>query len=149
MQTCKAIEKTIGRKLTNRGEAHITVVTPLEFDQVLKPFLTIEEINKIAKDNSIQESSFDILCIGSGRKELDGVNEETFFFVVESPDLLKIRHKIQEAFEAAGGKKSLFNGNYFFPHITIGFTKRDLHISDQVIKDDRSMDARFRILIGI
>lgn len=149
LSTCKAIEKAIGRKLTNRGEAHITVITPPEFDRTLKSALTMEEINAIAKEQRIQESSFDILCIGSGNRVIDGVNEETFFFVVQSPDLLKIREKIERAFEAAGGTKGSFKAKSFFPHITIGFTKRDLHLSDQVIKDDTSHDKRFKILIGI
>lgn len=149
LKTCKAIESAIGRKLTNRGEAHITVITPPEFTGILKSALTMAEINDIAKEHRIQESSFDILCIGSGNRDLETVNEETFFFVVQSPDLLKIRKKIAEAFEAAGGIKGAFKPESFFPHITIGFTKRDLHLSDQVIKDDTSYDKRFKILIGI
>jgi len=149
VKTCKAIEKAIGKKLINRGEAHITVVTPPEYNKILKPFLTMERINQIAEQNLIQNSSFDILCIGSGQSQLNGKKEETFFFVVQSTDLLKLRREVSRAFEAAGGEKGLFDAEKFYPHITIGFTKRDLHLSDGVVKNETSYDKRFRILIGI
>lgn len=35
-QLRKSVEKTIKYKLNSRGEAHITVITPPEFDKILK-----------------------------------------------------------------------------------------------------------------
>ena len=45
----KQVEAFEGGRLKNRGEAHITVITPVEFWNVLKPQgLTMQEIQKIA-----------------------------------------------------------------------------------------------------
>ena len=63
-----------------------------------------------------------------------GQNEFTYFVVVQSEDLISIRKKIQDSFVGKGGDKNDFNPLNYFPHITLGFTKRDLHESDGVIK---------------
>lgn len=61
------------RTLHSRGEAHITVITPPEFDNVLAPVgLTMEEIEKIAKASDIQASEFTIKCLGRSRTKLKG-----------------------------------------------------------------------------
>jgi len=160
LKISKNIGEIIGRKLKNRGEAHITVITPPEFDNILKPYLSIERIHQIAEQNTIQDASFDIVCIGSGSivtktsdKSIEvkqiKEKEETFFLVVTSDDFFKLRKEIGRAFENAGGAKGAFNPEKFQPHITIGFTKRDLHASDGVVKDINSYDPRFKLLIGI
>ena len=139
----KQLEKKLGRKLISRGEAHITVITPPEFTNGLDKKVSIQEIHKIAKKMKIQKSDFDVLCIGNGKKEIEGKVEETFFVVVQSADLMKIRKAVKKLFVKRGGDPSLFRPEKFYPHITIGFTKRDLHESDGVIKGDNSKDARF------
>lgn len=129
-------EKT---QLTNRGEAHITVITPVEFWNILKPQgVSMKEINKIAEDMKIQSSRFQPLCLGYGKATVDGNSERTFYIVVASDDLINIRREIQKLFISKGGSESAFVPTNYYPHVTIGFTKRDLHESDGVIKDAKS-----------
>lgn len=124
--------------LTNRGEAHITVVSPIEFNDVLKSKLTMNEIDAVAMSSSIQTSSFEVVCIGKGALEIEKKLEQTFYVVVRSKALLKIRQEVQMLFVKKGGEATLFKPFQFYPHITLGFSKRDLHESDGVIKDQRS-----------
>lgn len=130
----KEIEKQEGLKLKNRGEAHITVITPVEFNNSLKSFLDIKEIHRIAAEAKIQELTFSPFCVGKGEKG----NLRTYFIVVKSKDLLNLRIEIQKAFIKNGGNPKDFNPESFYPHITLGFSKRDLHESDGIIKDERT-----------
>lgn len=125
-------------QLTNRGESHITVVSPVEFNEILKAKITMNEIDGIAKTARIQSSNFEAVCVGKGAFEIDKKLEQTFYVVVRSPALVKIREEVQKLFIKKGGDATLFKPGQFYPHITLGFTKRDLHESDGVTKDERS-----------
>jgi len=125
-------------KLKSRGEAHITVITPIEYNKVLKNKITIKEIEQIALKNKIQSSKFEITCLGRGQKIIDNKNEQTYFIVVKSKNLLDIRTEIQELFISKGGNPKDFKANNYYPHITVGFTKRDLHENDGIIKGKNS-----------
>lgn len=138
----KQVTKAELKPLRNRGEAHITVVTPVEYDQVLKERVSIQEINEIAIKSNIQKSVFSVLCLGKGVFQKD----ETIFLVIKSQDLIEIRNKIQKLFVSRGGKAEAFQASHFFPHITLGFTSRDLHESDGVIKDEKSCFANIEIV---
>lgn len=127
-----------GVSLINRGEAHITVVTPVEYTEILKSKLSMTEIDDIAKKNKIQDSKFEVVCVGKGSLEVNSKTEDAYYVVVRSPDLLKIREEIQKLFIMKGGDKDFFKPQYFYPHITLGFTLRDLHVDDGVIKDESS-----------
>ena len=81
--------------------------------------------------------------MGKGAKDLDGANEKTYFVVVKSDGLLELRTKIQKAFVAAGGSAADFLPENFYPHITLGYTKRDLHYEEGIRKDDSSCKYRF------
>ena len=129
-----------------RGEAHITVITPLEYWDVLQQKLTMDEIHAIALNLGIQSSDVRLLGIGSGRAVLNGKTEETFFFIAESQNLRRIRREIARRFEEKGGRPGLFAPEDFYPHITIGYTMSDLHIKDGVIKDiAHSGDSRLEL----
>lgn len=130
------------RNLKNRGEAHITVITPVEYNKVLRPFVSMKEIDQIAQMMYIQQSQFQVVCLGRGVANLNGKREETFYVVVKSEDLLDIRRQVRDLFVARGGDARAFNPEHFFPHITLGFTARDLHESNGVIKNSRSCVAR-------
>jgi hypothetical protein len=70
-QLTEEIEKMTGAKLENRGEAHITVVTPVEYWNVLKPAgLMMSEINQVALSAKIQSARFEVICVGRGSKYL-------------------------------------------------------------------------------
>lgn len=127
------------RSLTNRGEAHITVITPIEYWDVLKPQgVTIEVINELSLSKKIQNAKFKILCLGSGEKEIEDKLEKTFFVVVESADLISLRQAVLDLYLSKGGSPDKFNPKNYYPHITLGFTKKDLHESDGVIKNSDS-----------
>jgi 2'-5' RNA ligase len=146
------IETALNKKLdyfklwNAEGEAHITVVTPLEYFDVLKSKLSMSEIEAIADRYDIQQSRLMILGMGSGKTMIEGKEEETFFLIVDSYELRTIRQMIFYEFTRRGGDRSGFDPAWFFPHITIGYTKRDLHEADGVIKNlKHSSDKRFNL----
>ncbi|MBF0106669.1 MAG: hypothetical protein HQM16_15255 [Deltaproteobacteria bacterium] len=154
------IEARIGQTLNffklwdPAGEAHITTITPVEYYDVLREHLSIDEIERIALSHNIQGSTIEILGIGHGKAmtkqgQPDEQMGETFFIIVRSENLLNIRREIKRAFLKNGGDPAKFDAENFYPHITIGYTgAHDLHITDGVIKDVvNSLDKRFKILL--
>ncbi len=132
-----ALEEQLGRSLQHRGEAHITVLTPPEY-QVLAPYVSIEQVHALARAAEIQRVSFEIQCVGRGEAAVDGADEQTYFVVVESAALRTLRQQIFDTYVAGGGPASRFNPAAWDPHITIGFTQRDLHASDGVHKGENA-----------
>jgi 2'-5' RNA ligase len=80
-----------------------------------------------------------------GKLNIDGVEEKTFYIVVESPELVAIRQEIQNLFLLKGGNEKDFVAENFYPHITIGYTKRDLHDEDGIIKDAKSCISKISL----
>lgn len=131
------LENDLDIKLKNRGESHITVLTPPEYN-VLKGKISINEINNIALKYKIQESSVKPICVGVGESKSNNALK-TYYVVVDSQDLLKIRKEIFETFISRGGDPEKFDVNNYYPHITLGYTDRDLHLeSDGVVKNTES-----------
>jgi hypothetical protein len=130
------------------GEAHITVITPPEYANILKNFVSIERIEEIALLNDIQSSDLTILGLGRGVANINNKAQETYFIIMKSNNLLKIRQQIYKEFVKNGGDKNAWNPNHFYPHITVGYSLRDLHEEDGVIKDvAHSLDDRFELLL--
>ncbi len=129
------LENTFNVSLKHRGEAHVTVVTPPEFER-LSSNISIQQINLIAATH-IQQHSFKIECLGESKTILNGEIARTFFLVISSDDLVVLRKQIALAYHISGGEVPAFLNDYS-PHITIGFTHRDLHSSDGVIKNSLS-----------
>ncbi len=133
-------------RLMNRGEAHVTVITPPEFD-ILKSRISMLEIENIAIQNEIQDSDLSVLCLG---KFENSEKLKAFFLVVLSKNLLKIRQEISELYQQRVGPghqgqkfESRFEFLHFHPHITLSFTKRDLHEEgDHAVKDESSCFAQ-------
>jgi 2'-5' RNA ligase len=123
--------------LQSRGEAHVTVVTPPEFSR-LQSHMAISEIDEISRQMKIQDSRLEGVCLGEGQAEINGRREFTYFVVVRSNDLLGIRREIEKTFRRKGGDRGQFHAESYYPHVTIGFTKTDLHESDGVIKSEQS-----------
>ena len=145
-----------------RVEAHITVIAPPEYNNVLYKFISMDEINRIALKLEIQHSYFEILGVGSssaclddqGKASEDGTLEETFYLVVDSINLKNIRRAVyQQAYMNAQYDPKLeekieelekFDPDFYQPHITLGYTFKDLHYgSHGAIKDCDSLDDRF------
>jgi hypothetical protein len=138
------IERKTGRKLIDRGEAHITVVTPPEMD-VLRQKLSKERIAELTGVDEIQDENFSIVCLGRGRITSSAKTLETYFIVVASRGLVERRTRLEQDFLAMGGAKTEFRAAYYFPHVTLGYTDRDLHESDGIIKDEKSCVAPLEI----
>jgi 2'-5' RNA ligase len=136
----KQIEQSTGLVLTDRGEAHITVLTPPEVT-ILKTKLSFLQLLEAIDHKTLQNEVFEVICLGLGTFQ----KLRTYFVVVSSPGLLKRREKVALAFEKAGGAVGSFKPLEFFPHITTGFVGRDLHLQDGVIKDRRSCTASLKM----
>ena len=149
-QYLPAIEKDFGVTLKHRGEAHITVITPPEYWEGLRKHLTMGEIEAIAQKLNIQTSDYVPRCVGVGAISEKGKTLKTFYVVVESKSLLEIREAVRKAYEIKAQKAgdlapSKFMPKAFYPHLTIGFTERDLHESDGIIKDEKSCTEQVAI----
>lgn len=129
-------EKT---QLTSRGEAHLTIITPVEYWKVLRlapAEITMNEINDLARKSKIQSLSFKPICVGEASAPVEEKTERTFYIVVESKEVMKLRETIRQLYLSRGGEPKMFNSSEgFYPHITVGFTKKDLYESDKVRKN--------------
>lgn len=141
----KQIEVNTGLTLKDRGEAHITVITPPEM-ALLRTKLSAEKVLEGVHSENIQNETFDIKCLGKGQKKKNSKQYDTFFVVVDSKGLVSRRSQLANAFSAAGGASGQFDPVHFYPHITVGFTIDDLHEQDGVIKDQRSCIAEIDII---
>ncbi|MDB5892791.1 MAG: putative exported protein, partial [Rhodoferax sp.] len=135
-----------------KGEAHVTVLTPVDFNrmsQAMKPgnpAFSMARIGEIANAERIQAADLTVLGLGRGQAIIDGNAEETYFVIVESRALRRLRRTIHDHYVAAGGDPAAFDPDHFHPHITVGYTKRDLHEADGVLKDlTHSQDTRFAL----
>ncbi|KAJ1995844.1 hypothetical protein EDC05_000502 [Coemansia umbellata] len=150
----EAINATVGT-LQSRSEAHVTVITPPEFDRVLKPAgIGIEEIERIALESNIQNARLKPVCIGRFNgalpnpvADLDKGNFLLYSLIVADVhgDLLGIRRKIFKLYREKGGEGALFQPEGFWPHVTIGFDRRDLFIEDGIYKGSNYCYAPIRL----
>ncbi|KAJ2084401.1 hypothetical protein H4R24_000031 [Coemansia sp. RSA 988] len=141
-----------GVDLQSRGEAHVTVVSPPEFDYVLKPAgVTIKEIEDIAINSNIQSARLKPICLGRFNGSLpkpiadtDRGNFMLYSLVVadDHGDLLSIRQQIFKLYHDKGGEGALFQPKAFWPHVTIGYDRRDLFIEDGIYKGKNFCYAR-------
>lgn len=146
------LESRLGYKLKTfkgwnaNGEAHITTISPVEFNRVFSTYVSFQEIDEIALNQHIQASDLHIEGVGRGIRVIDGRPEETYFIIVKSERLLKIRREIYRLYLSRGGTPKSWDPEHFYPHITVGYTLRDLHEADGIIKDkEHSLDRRFTL----
>lgn len=112
--------------LEDRREAHITVISPPDFQTSLTKVFTVNEMLYRYSSN-IQDLPFKIVCVGS-RKSSDGQNL-VFYLVVESPKLSEIRFDLAKEADLRARAQSIplvFKPEVFYPHITIGYVKGDV-----------------------
>lgn len=123
----KRAEEAASEKLLTRGEAHLTILTPPEYMKLNAKFRKqlIHEVQHL----DWSKSPIKPVCIGHAKTELNGKSESTFYIVAEADAIAKIREK--------------YHLGEFYPHITLGYTKRDLHIEDGVKKDLSSCVVKF------
>ncbi|KAJ9067506.1 hypothetical protein DSO57_1038453 [Entomophthora muscae] len=134
------LNSTVGvPPLTTRGEAHVTVISPPEYETVLSRYVDISEINFIAKKLKIQTSRFKISCVGRDAKFIDVKNQIAYNLVLkDTHHLVAIRKVVFNLYKGRGGEGSLFQPEAFWGHITLGFKHRDLFIEDGIFKGENS-----------
>lgn len=111
-------DQMAGQELKTRGEAHLTVLTPQEYQRLGTQMrdLLIQELKQIDWTKDAVEAQ----CIARGTAMIAGHMESTYFVVVSAPKVDRIRRK--------------YGLTTYYPHVTLGFTSRDLHFEDGVIK---------------
>ncbi|KAF9903179.1 hypothetical protein EC991_004087 [Linnemannia zychae] len=125
--------------LISRGESHITVILPTEYDSILsKVGVTMQEINALAtKNNRLQRSKFDIECLGRVQTvtQPGSVFQQSVQLILKNyKDIVAFRGDVFKLFVKKGGNPALFAAENFQPHITLGFKNRDIFIEDGVFK---------------
>ncbi|KAI1316758.1 hypothetical protein EDD11_009496 [Mortierella claussenii] len=125
--------------LISRGESHITIILPTEYDQILHPAgVTIEELNALATHkNRLQRSKFELECLGRVQvvSKPDGVFQQSLQIILKNyRDLIRYREDVFKLFVKKGGNPALFDAENFTPHITLGFKHRDIFVEDGVYK---------------
>ncbi len=132
----EALETVEGIKLKTRGEAHITLLTPPEFEVLAKRLVESEirsAFDKLASDTPGSRAA-EPICVGRGKLGA----AKTFYVVVKYRAAFRARQLLAKKFQASGGDATEFKPDVYYPHVTLGFTDRDLHLEDGVIKDARS-----------
>lgn len=128
------LEKRIGKPLLHRGEAHLTLVTPPEWG-ILSQVLRMKDVEALATKKKVHERPFTVRCVKKVSAKFAGATEESWFVAVSAPELLEFRKDLWRLYMAKGGSSEDFKWRRWVPHITLGFTKRDLYDEDLVNKE--------------
>ncbi|KAI9140725.1 hypothetical protein BKA69DRAFT_1125459 [Paraphysoderma sedebokerense] len=137
-----------GRNLKNSGEAHITVISRSEYRR-LQPIISISEINKIAESSKIQSTPFTIKCLGrslSFASDPSGPAAESVYLIIDAPGLTAIRQKVWQEYVKRGGKQDDFKWDQYYPHLTVGYSPKDLHFEEGLKKDEAICAARVDVV---
>eukprot|EP00850_Spirogloea_muscicola_P023107 SM000329S12570 [mRNA] locus=s329:22993:23643:+ [translate_table: standard] len=97
--------------LLSRGEAHVTVISPVEY-QVLAPLVNISEITTIALKHKIQRAAMPPICVGRASKTTvdngSSVFQDVYFVKIHTGKTLEnIRYDVQQLFIRRGGNGAL------------------------------------------
>ena len=129
------IEAAFSVRLRSRRRAHLTVISPREIHDALSARMTMDELDAMAEEAGLQRAPIEVECLGRATAIFEGVSHQTFYVVVRSPAALAFRRRVAAEFRRRGGAEGQFSPDVFFPHVTVGFTHRDLHFEDGVMKD--------------
>ena len=128
------LEQALQIPLKTRGEAHVTIITPIEF-KAIQTHITMQELVAIVQKTEPQRLPLQLLCIGEGTIFQQEQILSTYFAVTEPAALIRMRVAIRQHYLNKGGDKNCFDPEHYYPHVTLGFTERDLHLADGVVKD--------------
>eukprot|EP00850_Spirogloea_muscicola_P021003 SM000233S07974 [mRNA] locus=s233:76693:77420:- [translate_table: standard] len=117
--------------LLNRGEAHVTVISPVEYQRAAMQPICFGRASKTTVEN------------GSS-----GFQDVYFVKIHTGKTFENIRYDVRQLLIRRGGNGALFYYRHFLPHITIGFLHDDLFIEDGIYKGDNSCWADLHILKG-
>ncbi|KAJ2881120.1 hypothetical protein IWW38_005841, partial [Coemansia aciculifera] len=100
-------------------------------------------IEDIARQGSIQNARLQPVCVGRFKGGLPNPASEAdkgcfllYSLVVADVfgDLANIRQEVFKLYRKKGGEGALFQPEGFWPHVTLGFDRRDLFIEDAIYK---------------
>lgn len=129
------IEAAFGVTLKPLGEARITVLTAPEAGELAKAGLGMQDIEREFA-SGIQAIPYEVLCVGEAVSTKDSTLK-AYYLVVRSAGLVDLRARILAmAKERAGSKPVKFEPEAFYPHVTVGFTRRDLDMEDDGVRKD-------------
>ncbi|MFZ3229262.1 MAG: hypothetical protein WA160_03570 [Pseudobdellovibrio sp.] len=137
------LENRLGKSLKSRGESHVTLITPPEFN-VLKTKISPEQIHKMAAVFFETKPEFKSVCLGKFEKKILSEPQQVYFVVIESKDFLEFRKSLALQ---SGLDKNTFDPDLFYPHVTIGFSERDLHYEDGAIKNATACPADLKAIL--
>lgn len=112
----------------------LPVISPEEM-KVLKKFITQAEIEEHARASYLQNSSYNVLCLGQ--------EEDDLFLVLESDDLLKLRLEYFDLFRLRGGDRDDFHPVEYTPIIPLNRTPSSLKNLSAKGKEDCLSDLEF------
>lgn len=92
-----------------KGEAHITVITPPEFSVLATANVTLDEINAIALDHDIQSTKFRMICLGKESVRRQQQSAVVYQIIVSAPNLVEIRKAVFRRYFSKGGNPALFD----------------------------------------
>ena len=170
-QIKKQIEKIANTTLKDRGEAHMTIITPPEYgyeaenyQQGLGKLIKLPELNAIAQGERTREESamqlfsvqqFDMypLCIGKasrsiGKKGEKGYKEDSavYYIIVESKQASAFREELETEFQARRGNPSHFCAKCFRAHITIGYEDNDWFEDKSIYKTEHTCEYGINLI---
>ncbi len=132
--------------LNSRGEAHLTLLRPAEIKELQKVLTEADwkSLPALAEELGVAKAPLEVVTVGVSRARIQTpagstVDAETVYLVVKSEGAGAFRNKVSELAqrrrrEAGRSPAFTFEPNAHAPHITLGFTHRDLHEADGVDK---------------
>lgn len=127
--------------LKNRGEAHITLISPPEFKNLtVKNGIKPERIHQLTNEFVATQPQFTNNCLGHFEKD----GQHVYYVVVDSQALFDFRKQIAAE---ANLPIEQFDPNLFFPHVTIGFTKEDMHYEQGARKNAASCPEELKMVL--
>lgn len=128
--------------LKTRGEAHITLISPPEYKNLTAKNSSIkaERIHQLTNEFVATQPAFTNNCLGHFEKD----GQHVYYVVVDSQALFDFRKQIAAE---ANVPAEQFDPNLFFPHVTIGFTKEDMHYEQGARKNAASCPEELKMVL--
>ncbi|KAJ2475750.1 hypothetical protein IWW56_005275 [Coemansia sp. RSA 2131] len=100
--------------------------------------------NNINYDPNVPSFSLKATALNSGNVSFVSHAQDKPFDKFD--DLLAIRQDIFNLYRKKGGEGALFQPESFWPHVTIGFDRRDLFIEDGIYKGSNYCYAHIHLV---
>lgn len=134
----RAIEKRTQLTLQAPEGSSLAILDAFETKAVLASGFSRDELHRMALEFDIQGYDFEPVCVGRGSIGTGEEGRSVYFMVVRSPAVQEFRGRLRETLiNRDPGGAALLREPYE-PHVTLGYTHRDLTHEDGVKKDETS-----------